>query len=99
MTSEKINGDRRSTVLAAVIGTVLASYAGGAAALEFEFENGGNLNWNTTLSAGASWRAEDPSRQLYTRARRLADRQVLGAPAAGHGRGTERRPRRQPCRR
>jgi hypothetical protein len=68
MTSEKINRNRASAALAAVIGTVLASYAGGAAALEFEFENGGRLNWNTTLSAGASWRAEDPSRWLYTRA-------------------------------
>jgi hypothetical protein len=59
---------RRSRVLAAMIGTVLASYAGGAAALEFSFENGATLNWNTTLSAGASWRAEEPNRQLYTRA-------------------------------
>ena len=59
---------RRNTVLATVIGTVLAAYAGGAQALEFEFENGGRLNWNTTLSVGASWRAEEPSRWLYTRA-------------------------------
>ncbi len=68
MTIESMNRDRRSTVLAAVIGTVLASYAGGAVALEFEFENGSTLNWNTTLSIGASIRAEDPSRWLYTRA-------------------------------
>ena len=40
----------------------------GATAIEFEFENGGKLNWNTTVSVGASWRAEDPSRELYTRA-------------------------------
>src|SRR5574338_671532 len=66
MTKETLN--RRSTVLAAVIGTVLASYAGSAAAIDFEFENGGRLNWNTTLSVGSSWRAEDPSRWLYTRA-------------------------------
>ena len=51
-----------------MIGSVLAGYAGSAAALEFEFDNGGKLNWNTTLSAGANWRAEDPSRRLYTRA-------------------------------
>ena len=31
--------NNRSTVLAAVIGTVLASYAGGATALDFEFEH------------------------------------------------------------
>ncbi len=66
MTIETSN--RRSTVLAAVVGTVLASYAGSAAAIDFEFENGGRLNWNTTLSVGSSWRAEDPSRWLYTRA-------------------------------
>ena len=60
--------DRRSAKLAAVIGTVLATYAGSAAAIEFEFENGGKLNWNTTVSVGSSWRAEDPSRELYTRA-------------------------------
>jgi hypothetical protein len=68
MTSETVNRGRRNTALAAVIGSVLASYAGSAAALDFEFENGGRLNWNTTLSVGASWRAEEPSRWLYTRA-------------------------------
>ena len=68
MTSEARNRDRRNTVLATVIGTVLAGYASGAAALEFEFENGAKLNWNTTLSVGSSWRAEDQSRLLYTRA-------------------------------
>jgi len=44
MTSEAKIRDRRNTVLAAVIGTVLAGYASSAAALEFEFENGGRLN-------------------------------------------------------
>ena len=66
MTIETKNG--RSTVLAAVIGTVLASYAGGAAALEYDFEDGAKLNWNTTVSVGASFRDEQPSRCLYTRA-------------------------------
>ena len=74
MTSETMNRDRRNTLIAAVVGAVLASYASGAAALDFEFDNGGTLNWNTTLSAGASWRAEDPSRMLYTR----ADGSLLG---------------------
>ena len=68
MTSETMIRDRRSSQLAAVIGAVLAGYAGSAAALEFEFENGGKLNWNTTVSVGASWRAEDPSERLFTRA-------------------------------
>jgi hypothetical protein len=68
MTSESVIGGRRNLVLAAVVGSVLAGYAGGASALDFEFDNGGRLNWNTTLSVGTSWRAENPSRQLYTRA-------------------------------
>jgi hypothetical protein len=66
--SESMVLGRRNTVLATVIGAVLASYAGSASALEFEFENGSRLNWNTTISVGSSWRAEDPSRWLYTRA-------------------------------
>jgi hypothetical protein len=67
MTSEsKITG-RRSTVLAAAVGTALAAYAGGAQALEFEFDNGTRINWNTTLSVGSSWRAESPHPYLYTR--------------------------------
>ena len=49
MTSATMNPDRRSAQLAAVIGTVLACYAGSATAIEFEFENGGKLNWNTTV--------------------------------------------------
>ena len=74
MTSESMVQGRRNTVLAAVIGTVLASYAGGAAALEFEFDNGTRVNWNTTISVGTSWRAEDQSRLLYT----YADGALLG---------------------
>ena len=66
--SESMVRGRRNTVLAAVIGSVLAGYAGSAVALEFEFDNGAKLNWNTTLSVGANWRAEDPNRNLYSRA-------------------------------
>ena len=68
MMSESMVLGRRNTVLATVIGAVLASYAGSASALEFEFDDGSRLNWNTTLSVGSSWRAEEPSRWLYTRA-------------------------------
>jgi len=68
MTSESMVTGRRSTVLAAAIGTALAAYAGGAQALEFEFDNGTRINWNTTLSVGSSWRAESPHPYLYTRA-------------------------------
>ena len=68
MTSESMVVGRRNSLLATVIGTVLATYAGGAAALEFEFDNGARLNWNTTISVGSSWRAENQSKLLYTRA-------------------------------
>jgi hypothetical protein len=68
MMSESMVRGRRNTTLAAVIGSVLAGYAGSAAALQFEFENGTTVNWNTTLSVGANWRAEDPNRNLYSRA-------------------------------
>ena len=77
MMSESMVQGRRNTVLAAVIGSVLAGYAGSAAALQFEFENGTTVNWNTTLSVGANWRAEDPNRKLYTRADGFADRPLL----------------------
>jgi hypothetical protein len=68
MTIETTNRARRNAMLAALIGTVLASYAGSVAALDFEFDNGTRINWNTTVSVGGSWRAEDPNRRLYTRA-------------------------------
>jgi hypothetical protein len=74
MTSEFKDQDRRNSVLATVIGAVLASYAGGAAAVEFEFDNGAKVNWNTTLSAGSSWRSENASRALTT----FGDRSLLG---------------------
>jgi len=74
MTSEFKDQDRRNTVLATVIGAVLASYAGGAAAMDFELDNGAKVNWNTTLSAGASWRNENPNRLLYT----MADGALIG---------------------
>jgi hypothetical protein len=47
---------------------VLAGYAGSASALQWEFEDGARVNWNTTVSFGSSWRAQDPNRLLYTRA-------------------------------
>ena len=68
MTSQSLNPGRRRTVLGVVIGTVLASYAGVAGALEFEMENGARVSWNTTVSVGSSWRAEEPSPELFTRA-------------------------------
>jgi len=89
MMSESMVQGRRNTVLAAVIGSVLAGYAGSAAALEFEFDNGGTLNWNTTLSVGANWRAENPSRKLYTR----ADGSLIGEYTPNYIPGTPAGPR------
>lgn len=80
MTSEAKNRDRRNTALAAVIGAVLATYASGAAALEFEMDNGAKINWNTTLSVGSSWRAQSPSNELYTRADGAAIGHYSGTP-------------------
>ncbi len=81
--------DRRSTVLAAVIGTVLAGVAGSASALEWEFDNGGRLNWNTTLSMGSSWRASDPNRLLYTK----GDGSLIGLTSGPRAPGTGVGPR------
>ena len=53
-------------MLAATVGAVLAGYAGQAGALDWQFENGAQLYWNTTISAGASWRADSPDRDLYS---------------------------------
>ncbi len=66
-----MNRGRRSSILAAVVGSVLASYAGGASALDWEFDNGARLAWNTTLSVGSSWRVNGPDKKLYHRANGL----------------------------
>ncbi len=68
MTSQSLKPGRRNTVLGTVIGTVLASYAGGAGALEFETDGGTRIIWNTTLSVGSSWRDQEPDPELFTRA-------------------------------
>jgi hypothetical protein len=85
MTSESMALGRRSAVLATVIGAVLAGYSGGASALEFEFDNGARLNWNTTISVGASWRAQDPSKELYT----LGDASLIGKYTGTYTPGTD----------
>ena len=84
MTIEAMAKGRRNTALAAVIGTVLASYAGGAAALEWEADNGTRVNWNTTLSVGSSWRSTDPSRNLYTLGDGSTVGKFTGPYVAGH---------------
>ena len=64
MTNQSLHRGRNTT-LAAVIGTVLASYAGSATAIDWEFDNGARLAWNTTIGVGASWRVNDPDKDLY----------------------------------
>jgi hypothetical protein len=68
MRNRNVVRPRNRGPLAVAIGVTLASSAGSAHALDFEFDNGVTVNWNTTLSVGSSWRAEDPSRELYTKA-------------------------------
>ena len=68
MTSQSFNPGRRGTVLGTVIGAVLASFSSGTSALEFETENGTRVIWNTAISVGSSWRAEEPSPELFTKA-------------------------------
>ncbi|HEX7374251.1 MAG TPA: DUF1302 family protein, partial [Steroidobacteraceae bacterium] len=87
MTSEAKIRDRRNTVLAAVIGTVLAGFASSASALEWEFDNGGRVNWNTTVSLGSSWRATDPSPLLYTKGDGALIGHTFGPRAPGTGIG------------
>ena len=74
MTSESIGLGRRSALLAGVVGAVLASYAGGVAALDWEYDDGSRLAWNTTLSVGSSWRSEAPNKRLYT----MSDGSLIG---------------------
>jgi hypothetical protein len=56
---------RRSTALATVVAAMLAGHAAPSLALDWQFDNGAAIYWNTTLSAGASWRAQGPDRDLY----------------------------------
>src|SRR4026208_2643882 len=68
MTSQSLNPGRRGTVLGTVIGAVLSSFSSGTSALEFETETGTRVIWNTSISVGSSWRAEEPSPELFTKA-------------------------------
>jgi hypothetical protein len=54
---------------AGVAAAVAMVSAGGAArAMPIELDGGWEANWNTTLSAGSTWRTEDPNNKLYKRA-------------------------------
>ncbi|WP_096704702.1 DUF1302 domain-containing protein [Magnetospirillum sp. 15-1] len=50
--------------LAAVAAMVSASLGGAARAEQFEYE-GWQGNWNTTVSLGSTWRAQDPNPKLF----------------------------------
>jgi hypothetical protein len=56
------------------IGIALAMGAGSAAAVEFAFGDGWKGNWNTTISAAQTWRAQSQDPTLYS----LADGLVRG---------------------
>jgi hypothetical protein len=68
------NSVRRSHRLAVAVGAVFAGYVGVAGAAQWRLENGAQVIWNTSISVGASWRAENPSNELYSR----VDGQLLG---------------------
>ena len=68
------NSIRRSHRLAVAVGTVLAGYFGVAGAAQWRLDNGTQVIWNTSISMGASWRAQSPSNELYSR----VDGQLLG---------------------
>jgi hypothetical protein len=65
---------RSSRGLTLAIGVALAGCATSTHAMQWRYENGIQLIWNTTVSVGTSWRANDPDRELYSR----ADGQLLG---------------------
>ena len=79
------NSIRHPSRLAAAIGTVLAGYAGVAGAVQWRFDEGTQLIWNTSISVGASWRAQNPSKELYSR----VDGQLLGKKGGLGGSNTD----------
>jgi len=62
------NTVRRSRRLAVAVGAALAGYASLAGATQWRFDNGSQVIWNTSISVGASWRARNPSNELFSRA-------------------------------
>jgi len=50
------------------VGVISAGYSGIAGAVQWRFDDGVRLTWNTTISAGAEWRAQSPSNELYSAA-------------------------------
>jgi hypothetical protein len=55
---------KKMAVRKACVAAVMAACASGALAVEIQMDNGWSGSWNTTLSVGASWRAEDADRKL-----------------------------------
>lgn len=76
---------RTSRRLALAVSAVFAGHAGIAGAANWRFDNGTQLIWNTSISLGANWRAQDPHRDLYSR----ADGQLLGLTNGRGGSNTD----------
>ena len=53
---------------------MLTGYAGVSGAAQWRFDDNSQLIWNTSITVGASFRAENPSNELYSR----VDGQLLG---------------------
>ena len=79
------NSVRHSHRLAAAVGMVVAGYAGVAGAAQWRLDNGSQVVWNTSISVGASWRAQNPSKELYSR----VDGQLLGLKGGIGGSNTD----------
>lgn len=55
-----------NTILPGLLAAALTAYAGGAAAVDFETDNGWSGTFNNTFSAQSLWRAASPDPALYT---------------------------------
>ncbi len=64
----KITSNPRGLAHTTIATTLLLVYGSQARAVEFATEGGWSGTVNTTLSAGDSWRTEDPSSKLYSAA-------------------------------
>jgi hypothetical protein len=81
------NFARHTHRLAGVIGACSLCFVGGASAEQWRFDDGTQIIWNTSISVGASWRAQNPSNELYSR----VDGQLLGLKNGLGGSNTDSR--------
>jgi hypothetical protein len=76
---------RRSIAVSVAVAAVLACHAGPVGAEQWRLENGTQVTWDTSITVGATWRANDPSNQLYSR----VDGQLLGLKDGRGGSNTD----------